>query len=184
MRIIVAAAALLALTACSPAKEPAGVQAQAPTPEAAAPPPVPAQSVPPPVAEPAPSPPSVAGPQAAADVVRAYYALLDAHIYAKAWDLWAGGGSASGATREAFAAQAAKYNRYQATVGAPGQMEGAAGSSYIDIPVQLTATPKGGAPEKLAGKVTLRRVNDVPGSTAEQREWHIHSIELNPAPQT
>jgi hypothetical protein len=31
-----------------------------------------------------------------------------------------------------------------------------------------------------SGKAVLRRVNDVPGSTPEQRRWRIERIELKP----
>jgi hypothetical protein len=60
-------------------------------------------------------------------------------------------------------------------------MEGAAGSSYIDVPLQLTGRMKG-EEVALAGTATLRRVNDVPGSTELQRRWHIYRVELQPRP--
>ncbi len=71
-----------------------------------------------------------------------------------------------------------RYASYAVDLGQPGRMEGAAGSIYIQIPVRVTATLKTGETEHLAGKVTLRRVNDVPGSTEEQRRWHVASVDL------
>ena len=54
-------------------------------------------------------------------------------------------------------------------------MEGAAGSVFIEVPARVVLEP-----ESLAGTVTLRRVNDVPGSTAEQRRWHVYRTDLKP----
>jgi hypothetical protein len=53
-------------------------------------------------------------------------------------------------------------------------MEGAAGSSYVDYPVQLYGRLKDGKEFNLRGTMTLRRVNDVPGSTEQQRKCHIY----------
>ena len=60
-----------------------------------------------------------------------------------------------------------------------GQMEGAAGSSYYTAPVSITATDQDGRPIGFDGEMVLRRVNDVPGSTAEQRRWHIESTTID-----
>ncbi|HEX6866174.1 MAG TPA: hypothetical protein VF122_02980, partial [Caulobacteraceae bacterium] len=73
-----------------------------------------------------------------------------------------------------------RYRSYAVQLGEPGPMEGAAGSIYIEIPVQVTGTLTTGEVEHLAGSVTLRRVNDVPGSTEEQRRWHVASVDLSP----
>ena len=60
----------------------------------------------------------------------------------------------------------------------PGDPEGAAGSSYVDIPVQLDGRLKDGKEFHSLGSMTLRRVNDVDGSTAEQRKWHIYKADF------
>jgi hypothetical protein len=58
---------------------------------------------------------------------------------------------------------------------APRGEEGAAGSIYITIPVEISAKDKKtGAPVIADWKIVLRRSNDVPGTSAEQRTWHIH----------
>jgi hypothetical protein len=118
--------------------------------------------------------------QGAANVVQTYYALLEAGKYGEAWKLWSDGGKASGMTREAFAASFAKYAEYHAQVGAPGRIEGAAGSSYVDVPVVVYGRLKSGGEVHMNGPVTLRRVNDVPGSSAEQRLWHISASGVRP----
>jgi hypothetical protein len=61
-------------------------------------------------------------------------------------------------------------------------MEGAAGSSYVEIPFRLYGKLKAGRTFNLVGPITLRRVNDVPGSTEEQRRWHIYQSGLKPRP--
>lgn len=114
--------------------------------------------------------------QGAADVVRHYYALIAAGRFADAWRLWSDGGKASGKTEADFAAGFAAYRDDHAQVDAPGAIEGAAGSLYVDVPVQLHGHLRDGSPFARRATVTLRRVNDVPGSTAEQRRWHISSV--------
>lgn len=120
--------------------------------------------------------------QGAADVVQTYYALLGDGQYGKAWRLWSGGGEASGMGEQAFADSFAKYVQYDAQVGAPGEIEGAAGSLYVEVPVVVYGRLKSGEDVHMAGPVTLRRVNDVPGSTAEQRRWHISASGVRPRP--
>lgn len=116
--------------------------------------------------------------QGAAQVVQSYYALIGSGRYAQAWGLWSDGGKASGKTQAQFVASFAPYASYHAQVGGPGDIEGAAGSLYVETPVVIYGAFRDGRALHQSGKVTLRRVNDVPGSTPEQRRWHIASIEL------
>ena len=120
--------------------------------------------------------------QAAATVVETYYALLDEGRYAEARALWGDGGTRSGKTETQFAAGFAATAETHAEVGVPGEPEGAAGSVFVDVPVTVTARLKNGTAQRFTGSYTLRRVNDVPGSTAEQRRWHIDSARLKPVP--
>jgi hypothetical protein len=120
--------------------------------------------------------------QGAANVVQIYYALIGEHRYDDAWRLWTQGGQGSGMSMDAFAASFAQYESYNANSGAPGQIEGAAGSLFVSVPVVIYGRRKSGEEVHELGEATLRRVNDVPGSTAEQREWHLFKIDLKPAP--
>ena len=130
---------------------------------------------------PVPDEPIVAGTaQDAANVVQVYYASIEGGKYPAALALWEDG--ANSLTPEAFAASLAKYKEYHANVGAPGEIEGAAGSRYVTVPVQIYARLRDGRPEYQSGTVTLRRDGEVDGATPEQKKWHIHSIELKPAP--
>ena len=114
---------------------------------------------------------------AAVGVVRAYYAALRNHDYRAAYRIWRGGQSY------------AHFRRgYAQTIWVrvkplpPFHAEGAAGSVYADIPVQVDATLRSGVRQRFSGRYTLRRVNDVDGATLAQRRWHIVSAHLQPVP--
>lgn len=112
------------------------------------------------------------GAQEAATVLETYYALIEAGKYREAWKLrW----SKPGDKPDAFVESFGKYETYHANVGAPSQPQGAAGSLYVEVPVQTYGKLKGGKAFSSAGNVTLRRVNKVPGATAEELKWRIYS---------
>jgi hypothetical protein len=119
-------------------------------------------------------------PQGAASVLERYFALIEQRRYAEAWRLWSDEGRASGKSEADFAADLGRYREYHANIGAPGDAEGAAGSLYVEVPVQVYGRLANGEAFNATGTATLRRVNDVPGSTAEQRRWHIHAVDVMP----
>ena len=119
-------------------------------------------------------------PQGAGQVLQSYAALLEQGRFAEARRLWSNGGEASGLGEKEFAESYANYAEIHGEVGKPGAMEGAAGSSYVIIPFRLYGKLREGRPYNSVGKVTLRRVNDVPGSTEEQRRWRIYRMEMQP----
>jgi hypothetical protein len=116
------------------------------------------------------------GAQGAANVVQTYYALLEQGRHGEARRLWSGAGEASGLGEAAFAASFAAFAEYHAQIGAPGAIEGAAGSLYVEVPIVLYGRLKSGEAYSRKAAATLRRVNDVPGSSADDRRWHIHRI--------
>jgi len=118
--------------------------------------------------------------EAAGQVVQRYGGLLEQRKFAEARKLWGQNGQASGMTEAQFAAAYDKYAAIHSEVGRPTDMEGAAGSSYITVPFRLYGTLKSGGPFNMVGPLTLRRVNDVPGSTEAQRHWHIEKSALKP----
>ena len=120
--------------------------------------------------------------QGAGNVLQTYYALVSEGHYNDAWKLWTQGGEGSGMSAEAFAASFAQYSSYNANIGKPGEIEGAAGSLFVSVPVVIFGRKKSGEEVHELGEVTLRRVNDVPGSTADERAWHIFRIDLKPSP--
>jgi hypothetical protein len=121
-------------------------------------------------------------PAAATAVLREYFRLIEQKKYVEAHRLWSSSAADDDLSDGAFAASFDKYRSYHAAIGKPGGMEGAAGSSYIDFPVTVTGELKSGGPFRLEGPVTLRRVNDVPGATAEQLQWRIMRSALKPRP--
>jgi hypothetical protein len=185
---------LLALAACSPQPADEGaanaVQATpAPTPE---PTPAPPDNIAANAAEPAApgtpggladdaTPPDEAAfaatsAQGAADVVQHYFALIEEGAYARAWRLWEEGGR-PGKTVQDFAAGFARYAEYHAEVGAPGEIDAGAGQRYVTVPIQTYGRVKDGTPFRAAARVTLHRVGEIDGATAEQKRWHIRGID-------
>lgn len=117
----------------------------------------------------APDPTSAKG---AADVVQRYYGLLGERRYAEALPLRAD----DRLSAQSLAAEVEDFVGFGVDLGAPGRIEGAAGSLYVDVPVRIHGRLKDGTPVDRSGSITLRRSNDIPGSTAEQRRWRIASI--------
>lgn len=121
-------------------------------------------------------------PAAARDVVRRYYAAIDRRDYGTAYALWDGEGRASGQSAADFAAGFAQTGSTRVSAGAPVNSQGAAGSVYVEVPVEVDARLRDGTRQRFAGRYLLRRVNDVPGATAEQLRWHLYRATLRPLP--
>jgi hypothetical protein len=118
--------------------------------------------------------------EGAGQVMQRFGGLLEQGEFAEAYRLWSDDGRASGMSESQFVAAYGKYAEIHSQVGRPGESEGAAGSIYLDVPFRLYGQLKSGQMFNSVGKATMRRVNDVPGSTEEQRRWHIHRIEMQP----
>ena len=111
---------------------------------------------------------------AARAVVETYCNLLKRRQYADAHRLWSG----DTLNDRQFARQLTGYGQLEACViDEANALEGAAGSVYTSVPLEFFFN---GGSVRLSGSLTLRRVNDVPGSTEEQRHWHIVRSELQP----
>jgi hypothetical protein len=110
--------------------------------------------------------------EAAGQVVQHYGALIEQKKWHEAEKLWGNSDAA-----EKLTAELQKFAESHLQVGKPTDMEGAAGSSYITVPVVLYGSNSKAAEFHRSGKVILRRVNDVPGSTEAQRHWHIERID-------
>lgn len=90
---------------------------------------------------------------------------------------------AMGLDQKDFEAKFATYKTIAAAIGEIEPTEGAAGSLYSQMQLTLSGNRNDGSPYAMTGPITLRRVNDVPGSTAEQRRWHIVKMELTADPK-
>ncbi|MCY7323225.1 MAG: hypothetical protein LH660_15830 [Phormidesmis sp. CAN_BIN36] len=133
---------------------------------------------------PVPISPLTAPPQAnnsesedAVAIVQRYYNAIDRRDYEQAYQTWQGNGSASHQTFEAFKNGFAETASTQVKIGEPSQVEGAAGSQYITVPVALTATAQNQAIQHFKGTYVLRR-SLVDGTSTDQRSWHIYSAKL------
>ena len=127
--------------------------------------------------------PAVAGqpssPAAARAVVQRYYAAIDRRDFRRAYVQWGDGGRASGKTFDSFARGFASTTHTHAITGSPGRVEGAAGSLYVDVPVDVYAKLKDGHHQHFSGSYVVRRVNNVPGARAAELRWHIESAKLH-----
>ena len=161
--------ALSFLAACGesePRKTDSGGVEAPPTPAAPGPSVAPAEDVAEPSAD-------ARRPQAAAAVLRRYFALAEAGRWDEAEALWWDDNRA-----EAFTARLRGLRDFDPNIAAPGRPEGAAGSVYVRISLQLLRESR----SLSDGTAVLRRVNDVPGASAEQRLWRIDRITLQPPP--
>lgn len=116
--------------------------------------------------------------QGAGLVLQRYAGMLEQHQFADARMLWSDNGRASNQTEKEFVESWSRYGQIHSEIGAPGDLEGAAGSVYVSIPLRLYGTMANGKPFNMIGSVALRRVNDVDGSTEAQRQWHIASVDM------
>ena len=178
---IALAAPVLALAACGQDG------AQAPVADDTAPvaAPAPAPAEPAATAAPCEAPPLVPeaakGQEGARNILLAWACALEQGDYSTAYAQWGADAEArSGMTEAEHAAYWSAFETITAAVPG-GRMEGAAGSSYYEVPAAITGERTDGTPYRLEGPVVLRRVNDVPGATAEQLRWHIESVDLEPA---
>lgn len=126
------------------------------------------------VADPVPPTPAAqASVAAAVAVVRSYYAAIAHHDYVRAWHIWSGGHGLA-AFRKGYAHTACVAVFPQP----PFRAEPGAGNVYATINVVVRARLDNGARQRFAGAYVLHRVNDVPGSSAADRRWHIVSAHL------
>jgi len=112
-----------------------------------------------------------------ADIVRRYYAAIQARDYASAYALWDSGGQASGETLREFAAGFAQTARVSVTVTDSTRVGAAAGSQYATVPVRVDAVLRDGREQHFTGTYVLRR-SMVDGATPEQRRWTIYKASL------
>ena len=169
MKRLAGAAAVLALCGCNQtaSQQPSSNMTQQPNTVSEAPP-IPPPATGPNARTPLAEPKGTIDPksvEAAGQVIQHYGALLEQSRLDDAAKLW--GDAHAAAT---FAKALRRSTHLQ--IGDLGETDGAAGSIYTTIPVVFY-----GDSFRRPADIILRRVNDVPGSTAEQRRWHIERIE-------
>lgn len=182
MKLNMMAIALLLLGGCGQQNRTQNAGNEVP----AAPTPPAAQSAPEPPTAPAPPKPEERkvliepnGPidpksiEAAGQVVQHYGALIEQKRWTESRQYWG-----DAAVAAAFEKTFRTWKDVHLEIGDLGPAEGAAGSIFTNMPVSFYGDLNQGGTARLKGNVILRRVNDVPGSTAAQRRWHIERIEL------
>lgn len=126
------------------------------------------------MATPASTPPAASSAQEAASAVRAYYDAIGAGDFNRAYAAWSDGGRSSGRTPEQFASAFQDTRVIRVSIGAPGRVEGAAGSRYVEVPVTVTSRGADGRELRQAGSFAMRS-SGVEGAVPG---WHIVSADL------
>lgn len=162
--------ALLALAACERAPVPQAVEMPVASPSSTTPAVIPAPQASPSLAAPQLSAEAEKGEKGATNVLIEWARAIERQDWPRADAQWGEAAVNAGSART-FAGLAAIIVAFR-----PGTIEGAAGSSFYDAPVTVTARDAGGAPWRREGHVVLRRVNDVPGATPAQLRWHIERL--------
>lgn len=129
---------------------------------------------------PSPTPEQTGEPDAnaAANIIRSYYAAINAREYRTAYELWSEKGKASNKTFEKFSKGFADTASTEVTISSVGEEDAAAGSRYVTVPVTIKAKTKGGKEQNFTGEYVLRR-SVVDGATDEQRTWRIYSAKIS-----
>lgn len=112
----------------------------------------------------------------AVQLIRNYYRWINQKKYQGAFNIWEkgeDGNAVNGQSFEKFAGGFSDTASVSVEIGAPGEIEGAAGSNYIQIPVVISATSTDGSQQKFAGTYTMRSSN-----MADDKSWYINSARV------
>jgi hypothetical protein len=118
-----------------------------------------------PPARPLPEPAGAPTGQGAAEVVRTYYAFIEAGDYDQARRL-----RDKRPDLAAFAASFERYLDYHATIGMPSEIAEGGDWLYVEVPVQTYGRLKTGDTFGSVGTVSLRRSKAEPGAA-----WRIYT---------
>ena len=109
-------------------------------------------------------------------LIRNYYRWINQKKYAGAFAIWEmreDGTAANGQTFEKFKSGFSDTSAVSVEIGEPGEIEGAAGSNYIEIPVVISAISTSGHLQKFEGTYTMRSSN-----MADDKSWYIYSAKV------
>jgi hypothetical protein len=104
--------------------------------------------------------------------LRRYYSRIETGDYEAAWAMRSDRGDDQ--ARRRFADNFRAYETYQADVGTPSEPVRARGWAYVEVPVMIRGTFRGGKPFSSAGSVTLRKATSGPET---ERGWRIYTGE-------
>jgi hypothetical protein len=117
----------------------------------------------------------------AVQLIRNYYRWINQKKYQGAFNIWEkgeDGNSINGQSFETFSGGFSDTASVSVEIGEPGEIEGAAGSNYIQIPVVISATSTDGSQQKFAGTYTMRASN-----MADDKSWYINSAKVKKVKQ-
>ena len=112
----------------------------------------------------------------AVQLIRNYYRWINQKKYPGAFNIWEkreDGYGVNGQIFEKFASGFSDTASVSVEIGEPGEIEGAAGSNYIQIPVVISAMTKSGQAQKFAGTYAMRSSN-----MADDKSWYINSAKV------
>jgi hypothetical protein len=112
----------------------------------------------------------------AVQLIRNYYRWINQKKYQGAFNIWErreDGYAVNGQSFGTFAGGFSDTASVSVEIGAPSEIEGAAGSNYIQIPVVISATSTDGSQQKFAGTYTMRSSN-----IADDKSWYINSAKV------
>ena len=108
----------------------------------------------------------------AAATLKLYDARIESGDYDAAWAMRSG--EAGDEARRRFADNFKAYATYQADVGTPGEPVQGQGWAYVEVPVMIRGTFRGGKPFSSAGSVTVRKATSGPEAGGG---WRIYTGE-------
>ncbi len=109
-------------------------------------------------------------PRGAADLLRHYYALIEAGKYGDAWRMRSNG---RGIDESQFVNHFKAYESYHSQVGVPSSPVTSQGWIWVEVPVMTTGRFLGGKSFGSTGSVTVRR--PTPGTSSPERGWQIYT---------
>lgn len=114
--------------------------------------------------------------QDAVQLSRNYFRWINQKKYQGAFNIWEkheDGNAANGQSFAKFKNGFGDTASVRVEIGEPGEIEGAAGSNYIEIPVVISAMTKSGQAQKFAGTYTMRSSN-----MADDKSWYFYSARV------
>ena len=114
--------------------------------------------------------------QDAVQLIHNYYRWINQKKYAGAFGIWEKrkvGNAVNGQSFAKFKNGFSDTAAVSVEIGEPGEIEGAAGSNYIEIPVVISAISTAGRLQKFAGTYTMRSSN-----VADDKSWYIYSAKV------
>ncbi len=103
-----------------------------------------------------------------------YFSAINAKDYRRAYRFW----EAAPSTFEEFARGFADTDRVRLLVDPTVRTEGAAGSSYVEVPTIVVSTTRGGNERIFAGCYVMRRSN------VRDRGWQIYRADVSQFPSS